>query len=88
MSSDEIAVSAPGKVLLIGGYLVLDRKYSCAVFGLDARVHVHIAPVPTTSGVVLSEITVKSPQFSNAVWEYGYRLADLDGGVQVTELRP
>ncbi|QKX59219.1 uncharacterized protein TRUGW13939_06351 [Talaromyces rugulosus] len=34
------AVSAPGKVLLTGGYLVLDRDYSGTVFALDARIHV------------------------------------------------
>lgn len=33
-------VSAPGKVLLTGGYLVLDRDYSGTVFALDARIHV------------------------------------------------
>lgn len=34
------AVSAPGKVLLSGGYLVLDRRYTGTVFALNARVHV------------------------------------------------
>lgn len=34
------AVSAPGKVLLTGGYLVLDRDYTGTVFALDARIHV------------------------------------------------
>ncbi|PKY03764.1 Phosphomevalonate kinase [Aspergillus campestris IBT 28561] len=34
------ALSAPGKVLLAGGYLVLDRNYSGTVFALDARIHV------------------------------------------------
>ncbi|KAL1955534.1 hypothetical protein VTO42DRAFT_8488 [Malbranchea cinnamomea] len=36
----ETAVSAPGKVLLTGGYLVLDRQYTGAVYALDARIHV------------------------------------------------
>lgn len=36
----ETAVSAPGKVLLTGGYLVLDRAYTGGVFALDARIHV------------------------------------------------
>ena len=31
-----VAVSAPGKVLLAGGYLVLDRKYTGLVFELSA----------------------------------------------------
>lgn len=82
-----IAVSAPGKVLLAGGYLVLDRAYTGLVFGLDARIHVLIRDIPTSNGVVLNEITVNSPQFLDAVWEYGYRLAERDAGVEVTPLR-
>ncbi|KAH8696141.1 phosphomevalonate kinase [Talaromyces proteolyticus] len=39
------AVSAPGKVLLTGGYLVLDRKYSGTVFALDARIHAIVEQV-------------------------------------------
>jgi phosphomevalonate kinase len=81
------AVSAPGKVLLAGGYLVLDRGYTGLVFGLDARIHVYIEPVETSSGVVLSEIIVQSPQFKEAAWRYGYRLSEQDGGVEVTQLR-
>ena len=82
-----VAISAPGKVLLAGGYLVLDRAYTGLVFGLDARIHVAIKPIPTRNGVIFSEIEVSSPQFDNAVWEYGYRLAEDDGGMQVTQLR-
>jgi phosphomevalonate kinase len=80
------AVSAPGKVLLAGGYLVLDRDYTGLVFGLDARIHVHIRPLVTGSGVDLQEIIVKSPQFKDAVWEYGYRLTEHNGGMQVLPL--
>ncbi|GAB7350665.1 hypothetical protein MBLNU459_g1230t1 [Dothideomycetes sp. NU459] len=87
MGENPVAVSAPGKVLLAGGYLVLDRKYNGLVFGLDARIHVCVKPVASSSGVTFSEITVKSPQFQNAVWEYGYRLSEKDGGMRVTQLR-
>lgn len=79
-------MSAPGKVFLAGGYLVLDRAYSALVFGLDARIHVEIEPIRTKSGVTLSEVIVKSPQFRGAAWEYGYRLAEADGGIAVTQL--
>ena len=82
-----VTVSAPGKVLLAGGYLVLDRKYNGLVFGLDARIHVSVSPVESTSGVSFSEITVESPQFREAVWRYGYRVCEDDGGVKVTALR-
>ena len=57
------------------------------VFGLDARIHAIIRPITTTNGVVLSEIEVSSPQFEDAVWEYGYRLVEHDGGIEVTQLR-
>ena len=84
---DAVAVSAPGKVLLAGGYLVLDRAYTGLVFGLDARIHVAVQPIPTTNGVVLNEIEVCSPQFEDAVWEYGYRLVGEEGGMSITQLR-
>ena len=87
MVQDAIAISAPGKVLLAGGYLVLDRVYNGLVFGLDARIHVIVQDIPTRNGVTLSEITVHSPQFLDAVWEYGYRLTERHGGINVTPLR-
>lgn len=88
MGSDAaVAISAPGKVLLAGGYLVLDRAHTGLVFGLDARIHVLIEDIPTSNGIVLNEITVRSPQFLDAVWEYGYRLSERDGGIEVTQLR-
>jgi len=87
MVQDTVAVSAPGKVLLAGGYLVLDRAYNGLVFGLDARIHIVIQDIPTRNGVTLSEITVQSPQFLDAVWEYGYRLTERGGGINVTQLR-
>jgi phosphomevalonate kinase len=87
MAAQSTSVSAPGKVLLAGGYLVLDRDFTGLVFGLDARIHVHIEPLKTTSGVNVQEIIVRSPQFRDAIWEYGYRWTDHDGGVEVTQLR-
>ena len=87
MVQDAVAISAPGKVLLAGGYLVLDRAYNGLVFGLDARIHVIVQEIPTRNGVTLSEITVQSPQFLDAVWEYGYRLTERNGGINVTQLR-
>jgi phosphomevalonate kinase len=80
------AVSAPGKVLLAGGYLVLDRAYTGLVFGLSARINV-IAQEIHTSQIQLSEIVVESPQFLEAQWRYGYHLADDDGGIKVTHLQ-
>lgn len=80
------AVSAPGKVLLAGGYLVLDRGYTGLVFGLSARINVIAAPITTEPGVQLAEVVVESPQFIDATWRYGFRLAEQDGGITVTQL--
>lgn len=59
------AVSAPGKVFLAGGYLVLDRKHTGLIFGLDARIHVLIR-----SSHAQQDVVVESPQFHDAVWRY------------------
>lgn len=82
-----VVVSAPGKVLLAGGYIVLDRKHTGLVFGLSARIHVLAQEIETGEGVHLSEIVVQSPQFLHATWRYGYRLVEDDGGVKVTQLQ-
>ncbi|QDS74372.1 hypothetical protein FKW77_005072 [Venturia effusa] len=87
MAEQSNAVSAPGKVLLAGGYLVLDREFTGLVFGIDARIHVCIEHLKTTSGVTLEAIVVRSPQFNEAVWQYGYRVAENSGGVEVTQLK-
>ncbi len=63
-----VAVSAPGKVLLAGGYLVLDRQHTGLVFGLSARIHVIVQARPP--GNHWSGIRVRSPQFKNAEWNY------------------
>lgn len=87
MSAAECAVSAPGKVLLTGGFLVLDRRHTGLVFGLNARIHVHIKALPTTQGVTLQEIIVQSPQFTHAIWRYGYHTVASGGGIRATQLR-
>jgi phosphomevalonate kinase len=86
MSHPTTAVSAPGKVLLAGGYLVLDRTYTGLVFGLSARINVVASEIHTIPGVQLTEIVVDSPQFLEASWRYGYHLAEENGGIQVTQL--
>ncbi|POS77943.1 phosphomevalonate kinase [Diaporthe helianthi] len=81
------AVSAPGKVLLAGGYLVTDRDYTGLVFGLNARINVVARGITTSEGVQLTEIVVESPQFVGGTWRYGYHLAPEDGGITVTQLQ-
>ena len=82
-----VAVSAPGKVLLAGGYLVLDRVHNGLVFGLSARINVISAEIHTGPGVQLSEIIVESPQFVDAHWKYGYRQVPEGGGIKITQLQ-
>jgi len=88
MALPDVAVSAPGKVLLAGGYLVLDRHYSGLVFALDARIHVLATPLDTAldTAPARAAIIVRSPQFRDAEWRYGCRLTDGDG-VVVTQLK-
>ncbi|KIX04273.1 phosphomevalonate kinase [Rhinocladiella mackenziei CBS 650.93] len=74
MSLPAVAVSAPGKVLFAGGFLVLDRQHTGLVFGLNARIHVHVEAldknVPATLKRPCSHILVQSPQFLDAKWLY------------------
>ncbi|RPB19428.1 Phosphomevalonate kinase [Terfezia boudieri ATCC MYA-4762] len=77
------AVSSPGKVLLAGGYLVLDRAYSGLVFALSSRIHVTSAPLKDHPE---GTISVESPQFKNAHWAYQIN-KNLDGaGVVVAQV--
>lgn len=87
MEQPTTAFSAPGKVLLAGGYLVLDPHHTGLVYGLNARIHVHVQTLSTSSGLSLSEIIVKSPQFKDAEWRYGYRQIEDNGGIEVTQLK-
>jgi len=77
------AVSAPGKALLAGGYLVLDRAYTALVFGLGARIHVAAQGVESGN----SEIVVESPQFRDALWKYGYQFTEAASSVRVIQLQ-
>ena len=87
MTSQAKAVSAPGKVLLTGGYLVLDRKHTGLVFGLNARIHVHVQPLAVDVGAEsLGEIVVRSPQFREAQWRYSKQNVESHGGIKVTQV--
>ncbi|KAK6332417.1 phosphomevalonate kinase [Orbilia brochopaga] len=67
MMAPSTAVSAPGKVLLAGGYTVLDPVCRGLVFALSARIHVVAS---STEAGETGSITVRSPQFDGAVWTY------------------
>lgn len=79
------AVSAPGKVLLAGGYLVLDREYNGLVFGLSARIHVIVKEAVTAEGAEPLTV-VKSPQFIDAEWRYSTAVLPDGAGVAVKQL--
>ncbi|KAK1139167.1 phosphomevalonate kinase [Aspergillus melleus] len=104
------ALSAPGKVLLTGGYLVLDRNYTGTVFALDARIHIVVQQLrrghrrgPSESGKSGEGVTgtiegsaaddkdsedivvVRSPQFIDALWEYGIKRCENGGGIKVVQ---
>ncbi|KAK4512380.1 60S ribosomal protein L38 [Mucor velutinosus] len=59
--------SAPGKVLLTGGYLVLEQAYTGLVIGTSARFYTVIKP---ESAGAPGTLTVRSPQFDQATWQY------------------
>jgi phosphomevalonate kinase len=74
-------VSAPGKVLLVGGYLILDPKYSGIVVSTSSRFY-SVVSATSTPGV----ITVNSPQFAGAVWRYSVGLNGSIGAVYVADV--
>jgi phosphomevalonate kinase len=76
-------VSAPGKVLLAGGYLILDPDQIGLVLALSARIHCVVEPDTTAS---LGIITVRSPQFSEAEWKYQVKEWSNDKKLQVTDM--
>ena len=64
-------VSSPGKSLIAGGYLVLDPHYSGLAVGLSARIYCRCQTVDKCEKSPSSgKITVISPQFKSASWEY------------------
>ncbi|KAI5452402.1 phosphomevalonate kinase [Naganishia albida] len=69
---DTTIVSAPGKVLLTGGYLVLDPAYSGLVIATSSRFYSIVRTQPSAAADTKSapKIVVKALQFNDAVWTY------------------
>jgi phosphomevalonate kinase len=95
MSSSAVAVSAPGKVLFAGGFLVLDRKHTGLVFGLNARIHVHVEAWSEDDQTQLFReegkgvlAFVQSPQFKDARWLYktSPHEVDDDQAIQIEQI--
>ena len=70
MSSTTI-ISAPGKVLAAGGYLVLDPAYSGIVISTSSRFYAIIQNAKSGNPYT---IRVRSPQFLDGTWFYTVRL--------------
>lgn len=73
-------VSAPGKVLVTGGYLVLDRQHNGLVVGTNACMYsaIQTQTLPDTSADRDKDIIpvyVLSPQFKSAWWKYTFNIA-------------
>lgn len=69
MTKQQTIVSTPGKVLLTGGYLVLEKKPGL-VISLDSRFHIEVCNSDSPD----QNIQIDSPQFTNGSWilsEYG-----------------
>ncbi|EPS94393.1 hypothetical protein FOMPIDRAFT_62407, partial [Fomitopsis schrenkii] len=75
-SMSTTVISAPGKVLLAGGYLVLDPAYSGVVVSTGARFYTAVRDLDEATSLAAAqadrpvEIRVRSPQFENATWVY------------------
>lgn len=68
-SSERTTVSAPGKVLLAGGYLVLDPAYRGLVVSTSSRFYTSVL-TPGGRNEPPGTIIVRSPQFLAAEWTY------------------
>jgi phosphomevalonate kinase len=79
--SETTIVSAPGKVLLTGGYLVLDPAYSGLVIATSSRFYSIVRTQPSASTDTKSspKIVVEAPQFDDAVWTYSVEPGQDDG---------
>jgi len=79
MSYGATLVSAPGKVLLAGGFLVLDPQYFGIVISTSARFYTLIRPLSTPSSESKDiRIKVQAAQFpkQDSVWEYDLSLSE------------
>jgi len=94
---EEIVVSAPGKVLIAGGYLVLDPAYPGLVISTTSKFYTVIRPLKPGSAASTATaaaaapgppplVRVRSPQFINAEWRYSVQIGEAPSEVTVTPL--
>ncbi|KAI3640513.1 hypothetical protein MIR68_001391 [Amoeboaphelidium protococcarum] len=65
-------VSCPGKVLMLGGYVVLDERFAGYVLATDARFYCTVESVHSSNGydTDFCHVSVKSPQFTKSDRRY------------------
>lgn len=72
---DTVTISCPGKVLIAGGYLVLEEENIGVTVGATARFYVSAGSVLTNSPSSTLSIVVKSPQFRQ-IYHFEYSLEE------------
>ena len=77
--AETTVVSASGKVLLAGGYLVLDQEYSGLVVSTSSRFYTVVRSATAGEKIGKGTVRVRSPQFEDATWLY--TVSD-EGGVE------
>ncbi|XP_042398893.1 phosphomevalonate kinase, peroxisomal-like [Zingiber officinale] len=85
----EVVASAPGKVLITGGYLILERPNAGIVFTTTARFYAIVKPLyddikPDSWVWSWTDVKVTSPQLS---WEATYKLSLKNSILQCTSSR-
>ncbi|WWC64941.1 phosphomevalonate kinase [Kwoniella dejecticola CBS 10117] len=89
-SSKHTVVSSPGKVLLAGGYLVLERAFSGLVVATSSRFYSSATHLPSTSAAPASStearISVRAGQFPRKQSEWIYKLSITDGAMHLDQM--
>ncbi|XBH85976.1 hypothetical protein VPH35_073754 [Triticum aestivum] len=85
----EVVASAPGKVLVAGGYLVLERPNPGLVLSTSARFYAIVRPIhdelsPDSWAWAWADVKVTSPQLSR---EAAYKLSIKNSTLQLTSAR-
>jgi phosphomevalonate kinase len=81
-------ISAPGKVLLAGGYLVLDRLYTGLVVATSSRFYCCVSDVPRSTAADtdsnVATLTVRAGQFPSESSTWSYRVALSGSGTTIS----
>lgn len=67
---EKTVVSCPGKVLVAGGYLVLDQRFNGYVVATASRFYTVVSSPSTALETSELAIIARSPQFDDAEWSF------------------